>query len=176
MKLLRIVACLAIAASASFNASAAGKGEKIYDKIFVVVKSDDVILVPQSLTKELAQSTSRRLIEFAMDRAEEEGAFAIAKECGPRTLMLTLDIVSITSNSEATASRAFFSGNINSSEKKNFIVGITSAIRDCVTERLLIKSSNSEDGKEPLEIISRLADNAVQDAIKRQYSAAPNSK
>lgn len=157
----------------SVGVNAADKGLKTYEKIYVSVKADNAILFPSSLSKELIESTSRRLVEFANDRAEDKGAFTISSECGPQTLMLLFDIVSITSNTEAVASRAFFSGNISSTAKGGLSIGITSTIRDCITGKRLIKTSSYEDGKEPVDIFRSLVDDPVDRAVKLQSGAMP---
>jgi len=168
MNFSRIVVFLTIAASTSFSVSAA---EKLYDNIFFTVKTDDAILIPSTLDKDMLKLTSRRLVEFGNDRAEEKGDFTVVTECKPKTLNVTLDIVSITSSVETAASRSFFGGSVTASEKKNFSLALTSTVRDCTTGKLLFKNANSDDRTEPLEVFRSLVNDSVKDALKQQYSS-----
>jgi hypothetical protein len=149
-------------------------GPKLYDNAFIVVKSDNPLLLQKSSDKEfkelkhlvdkdMLRIIHTRLNEFTEDELQSQGDLKVVTECKSRTLRITQDIASISSGSAT---------NVKDGQRllsDNILVLISTTIDDCESGKRLIKFTNEGDGRDIIAIVKNIASDSVSRAYEYQH-------
>lgn len=155
-------------------------GPKLYDHAFIVVNSDNTLLQQQSSDKELKelqQSGGKdmlrivrtRLNEFTEDELASQGDLKVVSVCGPRTLKITQDIVSISASSLTDIKVGFMGGSATGKKSDDVFVSISTTIEDCESGIKLVKYSYHNNGRELIAVVKDIASDNVSKAYDYQY-------
>lgn len=155
-----------------------GPKPKLYDNAFVVINSDNTLILQQSSDKEfkgLQQSGDKemmriirtRLNEFTEDELASRGDLKVVPACGPRTLKIIQDIESVSVSSLAEFGRKSFT------KSDDIHVSISTAVEDCESGKKLVKFSYQNKGQDIIKVVKALASWNVSYAYGYQYGPRP---
>ena len=157
-----------------------GPRPKLYDNAFIVIKSDNTLILQQSSDKELKdlqQSSDKemmrivrtRLNEFTEDELASRGDLKVVPTCGPRTLKITQDIESIGASSLTDINSGFTGRSSTEKKSDDVFLSTSTTIEDCESGKKLVKFSYQNNGRDLIQVIKYLASLNISYAYSYQY-------
>lgn len=153
--------------SLALSACTTTRGPKLYDNLTLVVKTENTLIVPTSTDREFLKIVSARLQDFTETAVNAEGDLKVTGACGPRTLRIVQDLVSVSLGSQSEYTTGFVSAKTKTQQDLHVSASIT--IQDCELGKNLWKSVETESGQNPSEILQGLAEKGVSEAYGVQF-------
>ncbi len=144
-------------------------GHKIYDKVVLVSKTDNILLSPSNISPEFIKIFSARIHDFSETELTSQGDLELVTSCGPRTLKVMQDVASLGVGSQSEASTSgFFVPKATAKASSEITVTITTTITDCETNKILKKFTYSNNGQDPAAVLQTISNWNIYEVYQRQ--------